>query len=251
MLKQLAKAASRAAGFDLQRFHPATSRVAQQKAMLAHHGIDLILDVGANVGQYGLELRREIGYTGRIVSFEPMKSAHETLCRTAAKHVLWSVAPRAAIGAAEGTVTLNISRNVVSSSVLPMLSTHSDVAPASRYVGTEVVSVTTLDAIAPEYLRPDSAVLLKIDTQGYESEVLDGAARTLERVRGLQLELSLVPLYAGQKLMPELISRVSALGFELWGADCAFADPSSGRTLQIDATFFRAPATHPQPLRRS
>jgi FkbM family methyltransferase len=251
MLKYLVKAAARAVGFDLQRFHPATSQVAQRRAMLAHHGINLILDVGANVGQYGFELRREIGYTGRIVSFEPMRSSHEALCRAAARDPRWEVARRAAIGAVEGNVTLNISSNLVSSSVLPMLSTHAAVAPASRYVDTEVVPVTTLDAIAPEYLRPDSVTFLKIDTQGYESEVLDGAARTLEHVLGLQLELSIVPLYGGQKLMPELLSRVSALGFDLWGANCAFADSSSGRTLQIDATFFRVPATHRQSPRQS
>jgi FkbM family methyltransferase len=244
MLKHLAKSAARLLGFDLQRFHPATSRVAQHRAMLAHHHVNLIFDVGANVGQYGVELRREVGYKGRIVSFEPMKNAHAILSRAAAQDGGWEVAPRAAIGAAEGTVTLNISSNLVSSSVLPLLDSHTSAAPASRYVDTEVVPVTPLDSVAPAYIRDDSVAFLKIDTQGYESEVLDGAARTLERAVGLQLELSIVPLYAGQKLMPELLSRVGALGFELWGASCAFADATSGRTLQIDATFFRpgAPA---------
>ena len=239
MLKHFAKAAARTLGFDLERFQPATSRVAQQRAMLTHHGINLILDVGANVGQYGVELRREIGYGGRIVSFEPMKGAYEALRRTAGPDPLWEVAERAAIGASEGNVTLNVSSNLVSSSVLPMLSAHMEAAPGSRYQATEVVPVTTLDAVAPRYLRADSVAFLKIDTQGYESHVLDGASRTLEQALGLQMEISIVPLYAGQKLMPELMARVAGLGFELWSTHCAFADPVSGRTLQIDATFFR------------
>jgi len=70
--------------------------------------------------------------------------------------------------------------------------------------------------------------------------VLDGAAEVLSRVVGLQLELSLVPLYGGQKLMPELAGRVTSLGFELWEISPAFIDPRSGRLLQVDATFFRA-----------
>ncbi len=250
MLKHLAKSAARTLGLDLQRFHPATSRVAQMRLILAHHRVNLIFDIGANVGQFAGELRREVGFTGRIVSFEPMKAAHAILCRSAARDPRWEVGRRAAIGAAEGSVTLNVSNNLVSSSVLPMLDSHADAAPASRYVGTEDVPVVPLDAVAPGYIRPDSRLFLKIDTQGYESEVLEGATRTLERAVGVQLEPSLMPLYAGQKLMPELLARLSALGFELWAASSAFADPTTGRTLQIDATFFRADSA-PRPSPRS
>jgi hypothetical protein len=81
--------------------------------------------------------------------------------------------------------------------------------------------------------------LLKIDTQGYESEVLKGAPETLARVAGLQLELSLVPLYGGQKLMPEMLETVASLGFELWALVPNFLEPGTARMLQADATFFR------------
>jgi hypothetical protein len=120
-----------------------------------------------------------------------------------------------------------------------MLDSHLSAAPESRIVGTEVVPLTPLDALALGYFRPDSVGFLKIDTQGYECEVLDGAPQTLSRVIGVQLELSLIPLYAGQKLMPELVDRMQALGFEVWALTPAFIEPGTARMLQIDATFFR------------
>ena len=241
MLKSALKSAALRLGYDVQRFEPASSHAAQLRAILATHRINLILDVGANIGQFGRELRDHVGYDGRIVSFEPMRSAHEALTQVATGDALWEVAPRSALGAHSGSVTLNIAGNrySASSSVLDMLPSHLEAAPESGYVGSEVVPLEPLDAVAPGYFRGDSRAFLKIDTQGYESEVLRGAAETLGRVVGVQLELSLVPLYEGQRLMPELLEHLSRLGFELWGVAPAFVDPRTGRMLQIDATLVR------------
>jgi FkbM family methyltransferase len=239
LLNDAIKLAFRRCGFELRRFAPASSYVAQLRSMLSWHRINLVFDVGANVGQWGRELRSQVGYAGRIVSFEPMCAAHARLERAAHDDPLWQVAPRAAIGAQEGLVTLNVAANSQSSSLLPMLAAHVDAAPGSEYAATEEVRIAQLDALAMQYLQPDSTVFLKIDTQGYEKQVLHGAARTLARVQGVQLELSLVPLYEGQALLPELTSLVQDSGFELWALTPAFADPRSGRLLQVDATFFR------------
>jgi FkbM family methyltransferase len=242
MFNYFAKRLARAGGLDVRRFHSASSPAAQLRAMLAAHKINLIFDVGANTGQFGKELRWHVGYSGRIVSFEAMNSAHVELRRAAAKDKLWEVAPCAAIGAESGMATMNVARNSVSSSLLPMLSPHSSAAPDSCYSGTESVRLETLDSLAPDYIREDSVVFLKVDTQGYESEVLRGAAETLSRVVGVQLELSLIPLYAGQKLMPEMIENTQGMGFDLWGITPTFADPVTGRILQVDAAFFRRTA---------
>jgi FkbM family methyltransferase len=239
MFNYVAKRLARAAGLEVRRFRPTSSPAAQLRTVLAAHGVNLILDVGANVGQFGRELRWHVGYAGRIVSFEAMRAAHEELCRAAAKDPFWEVAARAAVGGEAGTVTLNIAANSVSSSVLPMLSSHASAAPDSCYSGTESVRLETLDSLALSYFEEDSVAFVKIDTQGYESEVLRGAAVTLSRAVGVQLELSLVPLYAGQKLMPEMIEHMRSLGFDLWGMDSTFAEPVTGRMLQVDAVFFR------------
>jgi FkbM family methyltransferase len=239
MFKDVAKRLARAAGLELRRFHPASSWAAQLRAMLASNRVNLVFDVGANTGQFGKELRRHVGYGGRIVSFEPMRAAHRELLRAAAKDRLWEVAPRAAVGAESGTVTLNLAGNSVSSSILPMLPVHANAAPESRYSGTETVRMEPLDSLALDYVRDDSIALLKIDTQGYESQVLSGAPKTLARVVGVQLELSLIPLYSGEKLMPEMIEYMQSVDFDLWGIAPTFAEARSGRTLQVDAVFFR------------
>jgi FkbM family methyltransferase len=238
--KDLVKRFARAIGLEVQSVRVATSHTAQLRAMLGTHAINLIFDVGANAGQFAQELRRHVGYRGRIVSFEPQLVAHAALMKAAAKDPMWEVGQRAAIGAMTGSVALNVAGNSLSSSVLPMLSSHASAHPPSHYSGTETVPLIPLDTAAQQYLRPDSKVFLKIDTQGYESEVLRGGPRTLARAVGVQLELSLVPLYDGQELMPRLTQVMSAEGFELWAIAPTFADPVSGRLLQVDATFFRA-----------
>jgi FkbM family methyltransferase len=226
-------------GLEVRAFHPSGSPAAQMRVMLDYHRINLIFDIGANAGQFGEELRWHIGYRERIVSFEPMKAAHDALSAAAAKDHLWEVAKRAALGAEHGSITVNVAGNSVSSSILPMLASHVSAAPQSTYSGTEFVPLVPLDAVATQYFREDSVAFLKIDTQGYESQVLQGAEETLKRVVGVQLELSLVPLYGGQKLMSEMTARMNDMSFDLWAISPIFAEPQTGRTLQVDATFFR------------
>lgn len=238
VFKQLIRSAARQVGLEVRRFRPASSADAALQAMLSLHRINMILDVGANTGQFG-QLLREVGYDGRIVSFEPLSAARSALSAAARNDPAWQVAPAMAIGGENGEIDLHVAGNSVSSSVLPMLQSHAEAAPASVYVGTEKVPLRTLDEVAGEYLRPDSVLFLKIDTQGYEDRVLRGAGSLLNRTTGLQLELSLVPLYEGQRLFDDLLAELKSSGFELWNMTPAFIDPASGRLLQIDATLFR------------
>ena len=238
MLRSYVKRAIRHFGFELLLYQPGSSRTAHFMQVLSHHHVNLVFDVGANTGQFGRSLR-EAGYRGRIVSFEPLSTAWEQLVATSGKDTLWEVAPRAAIGSEYGEIDLNVAGNSVSSSALEMLSTHESTAPESRYVGTERAPLRRLDSIGMEYLRPDSVPILKIDTQGYEDRVLRGASGMMHRIKGLQIELSLVPLYEGQMLFNNLIDYVKTAGFDLWGLWPEFTDPRSGRLLQVDATFFR------------
>jgi FkbM family methyltransferase len=197
-----------------------------------------VFDVGANVGQFGRSVR-DAGYRGRIVSFEPLSAAWEQLVAASRSDSLWQVAPRAAIGNEDGEIEIHVSGNSMSSSVLDMLDAHAIAAPGSAYVGREKVLLRRLDTVAVDYLRPDSSLFVKIDTQGYEDRVLQGASNLLKNTVGLQLECSLVPLYEGQLLYDEMSRRLKALGFALWGITPGFFDPGNGRLLQIDATFFR------------
>jgi FkbM family methyltransferase len=201
--------------------------------------IDLILDVGANIGQFAREIRA-FGYAGRIVSFEPLADAHRSLAEAASNDGAWQVHPRCAIGDRDGEIAINVSANSVSSSLLPMTDAHVGAAGASAYVGRETVPLKRLDGAAGSYLESAVHPFLKIDTQGFEWQVLDGAALSLPRLRGVLCELSLVELYEGQRLWREVVERLENAGFTLWNLQPGFADPRDGRTLQIDAVFFRA-----------
>lgn len=206
--------------------------------MLEFHGVDLVLDVGANTGQFAHTLRGA-GYRGRIISFEPLPTAHAELLRASLDDPQWEIAPRIAVGGHEGTVNLHVAANSVSSSVLYMLDSHAEAAPGSAYVAIQTVPMSRLDTLVCSHLEPESVAFLKIDTQGYEDRVLDGAQELLGKTKGLQLELSFVPLYEGQQFFDELSSRLQALGFSIWAIWPGLCDPVTGRMLQVDATFFR------------
>jgi FkbM family methyltransferase len=240
-LKQLIRTSLRRVGLDVRRHRPASSEDAAFVAMLATHGVNLLLDVGANIGQFGRHVRAS-GYRGRIVSFEPLSSAHEQLRAAARKDPHWQVAEQMAIGEEDAEIELHIAGNSVSSSLLSMLPAHADAAPASVYVGSEKVRVRRLDDAAAGYIGRDDVTFLKIDTQGYEDKVLRGAPAMLERATGLQLELSLAPMYAGARGYEDMMAELKAAGFELWAISPAFIDPRTGRMLQVDATFFRSPS---------
>lgn len=238
-MRTLAHRLLRCFGYDIHRFDATTFPDAQHARLLSAKRINLVLDVGANAGQFGLRLR-ELGYRGRIVSFEPLQHARASLQVVCSRDPDWFLAERAALGDQDGAIDVHVSANSASSSALEILDAHLKSAPESRYVGKERVPLRRLDGIARPYLTTDSITLLKIDTQGFEDRVLAGASGILPGVAGLHLELSLVPLYADQKLFAEMTAYVSSLGFEPWAIWPAFVDPDTGRLLQVDATFFRS-----------
>lgn len=238
-LKKLVKGLVHKAGFDLLRLNPYSNSSFQLLKALNRFEVDLVFDVGANAGQFASGLL-SLGYQKNIVSFEPLSVAHRDLQNTARKYQNWQVHARCAVGDRDGEVDFNISGNSESSSVLPMLHLHSSAAEGSGYVGTEKVPICRIDSVAKEYLALARRPFLKIDTQGFEWQVLDGARETLPKFQGVLCELSLIPLYDGQRLWMDLIRRLEIEGFVLWSIQRGFTDPRDGRTLQVDATFFRS-----------
>jgi FkbM family methyltransferase len=239
MLKKIVKKLSRSLGVDLKRYNVQTSEAAKMQRLLAYHNIDLVFDVGANIGQYA-KLLRELGYSGRIVSFEPLSSAYSQLKAVSKKEPLWEIAPQTAIGNQEGEIIINIAGNSYSSSALPMLDAHLESAPESAYSGSETVKLSRLDTIAKDYIKSETkSIFLKIDVQGLEKQVLEGATAVLPLVKGIKLELSLVPLYEGQVLFKEMIDIVEKLGYELYGIEPGFTAEKTGRMLQMDGIFFK------------
>jgi FkbM family methyltransferase len=233
--RELAKIALRSflyrRDFDLVR-HPYLSRLT---ATLAWLDVDTVLDIGANIGQYASALRAS-GYRGRIVSCEPVSDAYAFLERRSRHDANWLI-ENVAVAATPGISKIQVSANSYSSSLRAVTDAHLHAAPDSAIVRTEEVQTTTVDELAARYaVRPDHT-LLKVDTQGYEAEVLAGATGLLASVAAVQLELSMVELYAGQQLFDDLVTRLREAGFTLFGIEPGICDPDSGRLLQCDGLF--------------
>ncbi|MBC6994115.1 FkbM family methyltransferase [Neolewinella lacunae] len=209
----------------------------RRRALLRHHGIEMVLDVGANVGQYGGELR-QLGYTGTIHSFEPTAAAFAALQAVAAGDPQWQV-HQLALGAAAGVGEINVSQNSYSSSLRDLLPEHLEGAPDSVYVAKETIQLSTVDEQFAALRLAGKKTYLKIDTQGYEREVLKGAQQSLGDVRAIQLEISLVPLYDQGLGLEECMALLTERGFRLVGLEPGFYHSDTGEQLQVDGIFVR------------
>ena len=236
-LKRTAIAGVNQLGFDLMRRgslnHPAGRRI----RLLSSLGVDLVVDVGANEGQFARELR-SLGYRGQIISVEPLSGPFARLVASARTDPTWSVV-QAAAGAAERETEMFVAANRgASSSLLSMLPLHETNAPDARVIGRELVTVRRLDDLLSAEIGAASRPFLKIDVQGFESEVLDGASLVLPRIVGMQVELSLFPVYQDAPTFHELLDRLLREGFVLAGLEPVFV-AADGRVLMVDGIFVR------------
>lgn len=216
----------------------ATQAMHLKRKLLAQEAIDLVIDIGANMGQFGSFMRGQVGYKGDMISYEPLVSAYQSLSRTVAGDNRWQ-SVNLALGDSPGKSTIHIAGNSQSSSLLGMLDRHRESEPASAYIGMEQVLVSTLDIQFHDLKLSRRRAYLKIDTQGFEQAVLRGAEQSLAQVMILELEMSFVPLYEGQVLFTELNNYVGNLGFVMVGIEPVFRDPASGEILQADVVFRR------------
>jgi FkbM family methyltransferase len=224
-------------GLEVAPYLPGTGEAARRAKLLKSRGVDVLLDVGANVGQYVIETRAA-GYAGRVVSFEPLSGAFAQLSEAAAQDALWEVRNHA-LGAADESAEINVSGNTFSSSLLAMEERHQRSAPESAYVATEQIAVHRLDSIWDEVVGDAESVYLKLDVQGFESQVLRGATSSMSAIAVIQAELSFVPLYQDAPLYRELIDMLDGMGFGLAGVEPGFEDPETGEMLQADGVFVR------------
>lgn len=235
MAKRAMRRSLARAGLSVERLPSRQGLGYHLVTLLRTYDADCVLDVGANRGQFG-QMLRESGYGGRLVSFEPVGEAYRELAAAAAADPQWEVR-QLALGDTPGSVEMNVTvSSSVSSFLSPTREYVSDYAGA-RTARTESIEVSTLDSLALPYQRP----FLKIDTQGYDLRVLAGASSLLERVVGVQIELSVVHIYEG---MPDYIETLTAMrdrGFipsGFWPIE-GVSDPRM-RLLEFDGVFVRA-----------
>ena len=210
--------------------------------IIQHCKIDTLLDVGANAGQYSATMR-ELGYNKKIVSFEPLKSAFKGLEKSSSRDTNWFI-HNYALGNEDCKSVINIANNSYSSSLLNMLPTHLESAPTSQYVGQQDIEEKKLDSIFDTVAQAGDNIMLKIDTQGYEKNVLDGAENSLQHIKIIQLEMSIVPLYENELLFFDMIRFIESKGFVLYSLETGFSNPVTGQLLQVDGIFVRKGIVH-------
>ena len=222
-------------GYEIRRIgsHPDKRPI----DFIRSRNVDLVLDVGANVGQYAENLRKE-GYAGWIVSFEPTSTAYEALAARAAGDGRWKTL-NMAVGEAEGTADINVSENSVFSSILPQSSAATTFDTRAAVVHVESVRVARLDDVFAD-LPQAKAPFLKIDTQGYERQVLLGASNCLSRFVGVEMELPIIQLYEGTWKFHEAVALMNERGFEISNlipVNYDHADPVS--LVEVECIFYR------------
>jgi FkbM family methyltransferase len=180
------------------------------------------------------------GYKGDILSIEPSSSAYEVLIKNSKSYSNWRIFRRCAIGSSTGKVILNLSKNSQSSSILDISDEHVKFANDSVYVGSETIDMITVDYLYDELQLQNRRIFLKVDTQGYEGEVLLGSIKSIHTFTFVSLELSTTQLYIGAPNYYELMSTMSSHGFVLFSMEPVFFDNKSGRVLQYDAIFINS-----------
>jgi FkbM family methyltransferase len=235
-LKAAVRRLANALGYDIVGYDGRSDRWRMAR-LLERHRIAVLFDVGANCGTFGWDMR-ELGFRGRIVSFEPSSDAFAQLERMARADGNWQ-AVNVGLGDRDEDRLLNVAANSQSSSFLPMLDVHRQAAPESRYEKEERTAVRRLDGIFDTYCRPGEAAFLKIDTQGFEKYVLEGARGKLGAVPLIQLECSLVPLYEGANSIEDMIGYMRKLGYDPVDTLPTFYHHDTGHLMQADVIFLR------------
>lgn len=210
----------------------------QLVAILAHEAVDAVLDVGANAGQYGLMLR-QAGYAGPILSFEPLPGPHAALDAAAARDPAWRVAPPMALGDLTGEVVIERSAESDMSSILTQSPLLQALSPSSAVIERLPVPCARLDELSDLVDPAWRRLHLKIDVQGFEPQVLEGARGLWPRLATIQLELALRPVYAGELDWRVMVDRLAELGFGPALVLPGYFERKLARMLQLDMVFAR------------
>jgi FkbM family methyltransferase len=192
-------------------------------------GINCVLDVGANRGQFASRLR-QAGYRGRIVSYEPVAQLHRALTEAAVDDPAWFVNPWA-LGDEEGTAEINVVPGTMSS-LLPASDFGKEWSARLGESHTETIAIRRLEDRLDEATDglDEPRIFLKMDTQGYDLATVRGAGDRLGEVLGLQSEVSCLPIYDGMPRMTEQLDTYEAAGFAI---SAMFPVSRHARTLRV------------------
>jgi FkbM family methyltransferase len=208
-------------GYDIVRHRPFLELITMDR-------FDLVLDVGANEGQFASELRKT--YKGKIISFEPVWEAFEKISLKSKLDPNWDCY-NMALGDVSGELVLNVYNDTILSS----FHKHNELNISQQMR----VRVRTINDILDEVAQDAVNILIKIDTQGYEIPILNGATKVMNRIEGILLELSISPLYIEQPLFESVVNFLKDKGFVLWTTKRGLYDFKTSREIERDGLFLK------------
>lgn len=224
-----------------KRFTASSSEELRTAMLCKHMKITHIIDIGANTGQFGESLY-DFGFEGVVISFEPVEAVWLELKKRAKRHAHWKVADRCAIGAYDGTININVSDDTVFSSILPIKDSYVAHNEKSKIIKQEPTPIYKLDSIIGKYIEnyENTRILLKIDTQGYEKEALEGAKNVFDIACGLKIEIPLYAMYndTGYTFY-DILEITKKNNFEPYSFNIEGVDLNTGRVNTIDGLFFK------------
>lgn len=191
--------------------------VERLRQLLAFLDVDCVLDIGANEGQYALQLRRMVGYKGRLISFEPIPRMAARLRQLASADPDWSV-EEIAVSDRGGKVGFNVMASTELSSLSAPTSLDTDLLKAhNRPVETIEVQCESLESVLNRLQQGQGMKrpFLKMDTQGHDMIIARGAEHILQRFVGIQTELAVKRLYETSVPIGPSIEFFQKAGFEL------------------------------------
>jgi len=209
---------------------------------LAAHDINVVIDVGANIGQTYENLRRG-GFRGTVISVEPLPSLQTLLQTKSNADPYWHVLKPLALGDHDGECEIHVSQSSDMSSVLKATPDLLQTLPKTKIDHDETVPMKTLDTLYGEleeqYKLAGKNVFIKMDTQGSEMMILQNAKKTLKKIIGLQVEMSLFELYEGEVLYDEIIAFLKKNKFNAHMMIETNFSRKLNRQLQVDGVFYK------------
>lgn len=237
MYKKIIKNIFKKFGLEIKKYNPQDDFNFLITRCIKKFQIDCFWDVGANIGQTGESIRKH-GYTGNILSFEPQEEAYKKLLKNSFNDRKWKIYEKCGLGQ-NGFKKINISKNSVSSSFLEMENLHIDKNPESKFIKKEEVKIISLSEVFNKEKNSFKKNFLKIDTQGYEKEVLDSGENILDNFIGISCEISVQPLYKNEAKFLDIINYLNTKGFEIYSVHNSYYEIDYGQTFSVDIVFIK------------
>lgn len=199
---------------------------------------DAIMDIGANIGMSAESYLNIAKFKEPIYSFEPVSHLYKALEANARTFENWYPIKKG-IGDFNEKQIIHVSGgHGGASSILTMTDELEKIAPDMKVFKEEEIEIVTLTDFYIQNNLEFKKIFLKIDVQGYESNVLKGAEPILDKVAGMKIELSIIKQYKEEKDIFELLPYLLNKGFSVYTIEEGWRNPQTNELLQVDIILF-------------